>query len=589
MKRPVLFFVAMLIIISFQIQAQDPIFEKKVNAISIEGKDSSKIVINKSDFKDIIEIQFSKIVTGNTFSNFGNYAAVSSTDESIKASLNFINKRGGLIDIDASGGISEGVSAFFEEGELNSNVDINISFHAISNVFNKNMVAIDIYDKEKLKKERKKQLDEDELTKINFYNNKELIDVKKKILELEDKKENILISIKGINENIKNAFYKSKLELRRDSLIYEGEKVKIDIKQAEAKLKEVSQEEYYRKKKEEVENKKLSGEYKTELDYQKALLEVTGNKDYLNTQSNLLKLIKKNEGIEKSLEEVNSELVNERYNLKISSKLEELIFEKKKIEHELGLIVEKKEEVESEVYYLDQIINYTNKMYLDSIEFDKKIKAIKPESINLTWFSYGLGWKRNEFTLFDTSLAYDDQFISESPMSYKLNFALSQFRWHSYKANSYFWSVGLNYSYTHNLSSLKTRKVTDTNVISENPSRTTTKSTDVYIGEFEEGLNEITVFGDYYQFFGVGVNKKDVVAIHINPKVKYADGQKPKSSLQLGVLIPFKKTGDEESIVNLELFYKFQDIFNTADENNNMFNRNIIGLQASFPINFFSN
>ena len=113
--------------------------------------------VNEEEFKSILNLQFSKIITGNSFSNFGNFATISTDEKSLKAGLNIVENKGEILNLNISGGATKGVSDIFSNGELNSNISINASYHWIS-PFGEIKVGRDTKIRDSLKAEEKKIL-----------------------------------------------------------------------------------------------------------------------------------------------------------------------------------------------------------------------------------------------------------------------------------------------------------------------------------------------------------------------------------------------------------------------------------------------
>ncbi|MFC4688324.1 hypothetical protein ACFO4P_15370 [Epilithonimonas pallida] len=74
------------------------------------------------EFRQILNLQFSKIITGSNFSTFGNYASIKTTEETLGFSASILRKNGNILTLKASGGASEGISGFFDNSKLNTNI-----------------------------------------------------------------------------------------------------------------------------------------------------------------------------------------------------------------------------------------------------------------------------------------------------------------------------------------------------------------------------------------------------------------------------------------------------------------------------------
>lgn len=192
--------------------------------------------------------------------------------------------------------------------------------------------------------------------------------------------------------------------------------------------------------------------------------------------------------------------------------------------------------------------------------------------------------KNNEFKYFNKDVDFENQIKKDSYTTLKLSASISHYKWTNYKKSDIYWSLGLNYALGDNLNSLTSVTVKDFETISEEPSRESFTTQNVFTGDYKEDISQLLLYFDYYRYYG---NKeRSYFALHINPKILFQEESKPVSSLLFGILVPFKKVKDQSSIVNIEVFYKLNDIFNNLESEKSLLNRNTIGLLASFPINF---
>ncbi len=424
---------------------------------------------SKEVFQKIISLQLSKITTGNSFTNFGQYASIKNDDKTLTFSGIILSKKkpNNLWSFELSGGVSGGITSIFDDFTLNSNVGGKITYNRIIN-FKKNRVAI---------------------------NTTEL-------------------------EGTEKALKDTKLKFISDSIKIVSKKELIDVLYKLAKL--------------------------------------------TSTKAKLEKM-KKNYS-------VNSKLRNDSIQLAYALAI-----------NEKGVLDAKKKELNDE-YFEYKLEIRTQKFDKDVKDQKKKIGSFSAEDIDLTWFSFGYGFKRDKFKLFDSSRPLSKQLRDEFFVSQEVNIGVSRYRHGRVNKNDKFWSLGVSFSYGSNLSSLTTVEVLETNQLSQNPDVKSVKKTEAYIDEFKDKLKGLIVFYDYYNFIG---NQVDF-AIHLKPDVVIRDNEKPKSSFLAGILIPFKKKDDVSSIVNVEFFYRLNDIFNVSDSDEGLLSRNTIGLKATFPINFLT-
>lgn len=216
-----------------------------------------------------------------------------------------------------------------------------------------------------------------------------------------------------------------------------------------------------------------------------------------------------------------------------------------------------------------------------------ELKKNKPEfgldGFNLRWFSIGYKVQSNSFKLFDPGLPSGKQTMDSSFVGHEGRFQYSQYKWSKEEYESFFWCAGLAVTYTNNLGDLDKLEITEIKNYGAIPNeRTTTDKFNAYTGQYNGGKIGLKLYGDYYQF----LFSENAAAFHIYPELKIKEGTKPVSNIGLGFLYCYKDEKDETSIVNAELYYNFQDIFNTGETSYKILERNKVGLRFTFPIKF---
>lgn len=219
---------------------------------------------------------------------------------------------------------------------------------------------------------------------------------------------------------------------------------------------------------------------------------------------------------------------------------------------------------------------------------------MRANGINIAWVSFGYGATNKSFKLFNLIENNSFQLSSQDYTTQSLAISINRLKtadiyWKNNDKNgtiesitphgSEYISIGAELKYTDNLSSLTKTEVIDRNIISEDPLRESVTRQNAFTGEYMEDIGQLTAFIDYYNYF----DTKNSFALHLNPKYKFIEDLKPVANFKIGLLIPFKKTDNSGSTANLEVFYQIKDVFNTTENENSLLNRNVIGLQASFP------
>ncbi|MEZ5147858.1 MAG: hypothetical protein R2759_12535 [Bacteroidales bacterium] len=130
--------------------------------------------------------------------------------------------------------------------------------------------------------------------------------------------------------------------------------------------------------------------------------------------------------------------------------------------------------------------------------------------------------------------------------------SISHYKWTNYKKSDIYWSLGLNYALGDNLNSLTSVTVKDFETISEEPSRESFTTQNVFTGDYKEDISQLLLYFDYYRYYG---NKeRSYFALHINPKILFSRRiQNLYHHYYLEYLF-LSKVKDQSSIVNIEVF-----------------------------------
>lgn len=426
--------------------------------------------------KEQLVRELSYVSTSNSFSSAGNFAALSTANNVLTASVFLLDDEGeSIFNFTFKGGVSDGVVGLFDEGDLNTNVTVGAEWRKLIGKYNQADPGAAALRPIRAEKE-----------KLDAMHNKRMLE-----LLLKAQKNN------------------GSQPLSADPM----------LKKVDSLLMEYSQ------------------------------LELTSDKTdgYNKTRIKLLKALKT------SLESGDGTTYDD-YLTKLEAFYKEDYDAKKKA-------------------------------------IEDKERALTSKYLNLTYFAFGLSATNNAFTRFIGEELPANQLDKTEYTSYSgtisFNIAsnvknVSSSSSYS-RANRKYLSVGVQYSLTSNLASLTQVEVIDTPFSDESNNRRVEQTQKAFTGDFVEDINQLTAFIDYYSFLD---KDKDAVALHLNPEMVFNELLKPVSSFQFGVLIPFKDKEKKKSVVNLEVFYKIKDIFNTTENTNALLNRNIIGLQTSFPFNF---
>lgn len=436
-----------------------------------QEEESNEYAINKSKLERTISLQFAKVLTGTSFSNFGRYISVATDDKTFKLNGILLNTDNSVFTYELAGGLTNGIGAISNNGTLNNSVGGNVAFHQIINLFNKD----------------------------------------------------------GIPTNriaIRN-------ELSQDH----------QLKLEKLKLKSMSDQ-----------------------------LDISHGKDLIDARNKQSALKKKYKKLRKRL---STESLSQ-------NQLDSINYAVNRIEFDLLELKKTIETLSHEEYVLTSLEDRQQRFERDSVKLaEKNLDVVYSD---LTWMSFGYGFKNDAYKLFDETQPLSDQIQKGSYTSQEINMALSRYRQGIPNKRDFFWSFVLKYELTSNLASLETRQIIDKDVIAATPIRESIRKQDVFIGELNKDISSLNIFFDYYRFFG----SKGNLGFHIKPSFLILEEEKPFTALSFGLLIPFKKTKDQTAVVNAEIFYRINDFFNVGSVENSLLERNTIGVQVTFPISFIT-
>lgn len=216
--------------------------------------------------------------------------------------------------------------------------------------------------------------------------------------------------------------------------------------------------------------------------------------------------------------------------------------------------------------------------------FEKnRLENLKIIGIKMAWFTLSYKLKNDNFKLFDSAELYENQIQKINSISHNFKMQFTSVNLNSAYDKSNYFTSSITYSSINNLENLKSFEIEEIKLLSNNSNseRKVNSKTIVYTGDFEEKLNQIKINLEYFHFFS---NSR--LGLHLFPVSRYVERTKPNYSFGLGIIAPFKNLKSNNSLLNLELYYNFIDIFNSNKSDYDLFERNDIGFRITFPFNF---
>ena len=521
-------------------------------------KDSS----GEARLNHIFMNEFSRIANTNTHGAIGNYVGFSSKDNTISFAYNFVRKNG-LLELNASAGILEGVTTLVTNSEINTGVSIGIKSHWI---FGDTNIAINYNEIDTIIKEDQKLTDTYILENLKHSKVLESLenDLAKKQKVYDSIKANLKLMLKGEGEPALD-LEKAEIYTKR-KLILESEKDLLEhqIKHVEEIM--ATQIETLKEKRDAVDNTDLYKQQEFYIDS----LEV---KELPHELAEKLKAKKKEiSALEKLI----------KSNIYDQTVYDKLLLEEKIAKHELKVAKEKK------AYFInngDFVIMDRYNTYVDARKKNlEKIDNIRATDIKLSWLTLGGSLSNESFSLYDPSLSYNNQIYKENDIVPSASLSLTYYINKADESSPnegarqiYYFTIGGTIKYGNNLGSLtqvdiQTKDSTSTN-------RSVIKTQKAYMGDYLDNQVTAQVYSDYYQFIGT----KDNIGFHLRGTIDIGP-QVPVTSVRVGLLFAATKKDDFKSVANFEIFYGLNNIFKTGEEDS-LLGRNIFGIQTSFPFN----
>jgi hypothetical protein len=449
----------------------------QTQSVVVNGTTNDKV--KTEEFKALLNREFTKIVTGKSFSNLGNFASVSSDAKTLTVGGNLIKKES-VLGFELSGGATEGILKLINNEELNSNFGIDIKYHKLIKMDYAERDALAVSNIEKELTDLKEQFSGDsisivekqELYKISddLFKARFNIDKSSKTISKIDSK----LKLAGISDNLKDS-----LNIAKGLLTYEIAKIKNDTIVLNNRLSKISKDE--------------------------------------------------------------------------------------------------------ETYFLDQLEKKAEIRDAKWIEIDEKKKNLPLKAFDVTWISFGLKANKNTFKLFQESNTSGHQFMDTSFVSQRFTASISRYRNTAYQSQDVYWSAGLFIDYTTTFDDLSKVVIENRRPITGDSQKEEVKTLNVYKGDYREGIIKLTIFYDYYCFFG---KYNTTLGLHLNPSYTICKTNKrPITNLYAGLIIPFEDKEKQASKINVEIFLSVQDVFSYLDKARS----NVFGIRATLPVNLINN
>lgn len=217
-------------------------------------------------------------------------------------------------------------------------------------------------------------------------------------------------------------------------------------------------------------------------------------------------------------------------------------------------------------------------------DYEGLISELPLQRLRLTWFSLITSYIRKSYNTYDPALPFASQFGKGKLDAKSFGVAINHLRTDSLARRTLFLNLTITRKKDNNLSLLSTTSIEQKKEVI-NPGGDTTRTITSKISAYTQPITSYNMWNislHGYYLFG-----KKTSGIHLSPSIDIIDGKKAITNFSLGYIIPFKNTVKDQPIVNAELYVRFDDMFNSADNTSVFYDRNEIGVSFTFPFKIF--
>lgn len=217
-------------------------------------------------------------------------------------------------------------------------------------------------------------------------------------------------------------------------------------------------------------------------------------------------------------------------------------------------------------------------------DFESLASDLPLQQFRLTWISIIAGYTRKSYNTFDPTQNFDAQFGKGKLDAINFGLAVNHLWTDSLARKTFFFNFSIIRKKDNNLASLSTTSVEQRREIRNaggDTIRTITGKTSAYTEPIREYKLWNLSLHTYYLF------GKTPSGVHISPSVDIKDHEKAITNVLIGYIIPFQNTVKDQPVVNAEIYIKFNDLFNGADDASVFYNRNEVGVSFTFPFKIF--
>jgi hypothetical protein len=217
-------------------------------------------------------------------------------------------------------------------------------------------------------------------------------------------------------------------------------------------------------------------------------------------------------------------------------------------------------------------------------DYDTLASKLQLQVIRVTWFTVLGGYTRKSFNTFSASLSFENQFGKGKLDAHNVGIAINHLFQDRIKNRTWFLNGSISHARNNNLASLSTSSIEQVKKIT-NGAGDTVRTISNKINAYTSLVTNFSFFnltGHLYYLFG-----KTPSGFHLLPSVDFQSNSLTVVNFTAGYIISFKNSPKDQTVINSELYVRFNDMTDANEKGNKFYKRNEIGISFTIPFSIF--
>jgi hypothetical protein len=224
-------------------------------------------------------------------------------------------------------------------------------------------------------------------------------------------------------------------------------------------------------------------------------------------------------------------------------------------------------------------LNMKNRDSLDKIESSTKLAGLR-----FSWFSLTLGTSNKAYYTYSTTLPFSQQLNRETFETFRVGLAYNYYAESSFPSSVFYANFGFLWYRDNNIRFLSTKQLVQERVLKNSVGDTVRKFTKTYT-IYEDPILNTNVTSIYTNLYFM--NKDKTIGLHLYPSFDLISKDKDIANIGVGIITSFKNEKKDKAAINLEAYFKWNDMFDNYATSSPFWNRTEAGVSFSIPINLF--